>query len=96
MGIMASSTKHKWTLCLSALYTAGRYGEILELLELAPHKHWYYRKWGVRALVALGKSAEALSYAEDARDRYDDPVGVAEACEAILIAEGLSERAYEL
>jgi len=82
--------------CLSALYTARRYEEILELLELAPHKHWYYRKWGVRALVATGKSAEALSYAEDARDRYDDPVGIAEACEAILLAEGLSERAYEL
>jgi hypothetical protein len=82
--------------CLSALYMAGRYEEILELLELAPHKNWYYRKWGVRALVALGKSAEALSYAEDLRARYDNPVSIAKACEAILLAEGLSERAYEL
>jgi hypothetical protein len=43
--------------CLSALFKAGRYDEILGLLETAPHKYWHYRKWGVKALVAMGKSA---------------------------------------
>jgi hypothetical protein len=82
--------------CLSALFKAGRYDEILGLLETAPHKYWHYRKWGVKALVAMGKSAEAISYAEDLRSRYDDSAAVAEACEAILLAEGMEERAYDL
>jgi hypothetical protein len=84
------------TLTAPVVRSAGRYGEILELLELAPHKYWGYQKWGVKALVATGKSAEAMSYAESARDRHSDPVGLAEACEAILIAEGMAERAYNL
>jgi tetratricopeptide (TPR) repeat protein len=82
--------------CLSALFKAGRYDEITELLELAPHKYWYYRKWGVKALEAMGKSAEALRYAEDSRGRNEDPAGIAQACEAILLAEGMAERAYDL
>jgi hypothetical protein len=50
----------------------------------------------VKAVMAVGKSAEALRYAEDSRGRHEDPVGVAQACEAILLAEGMSERAYDL
>jgi len=53
--------------CLSALLKAGRNTEIMALLELAPHKFWHDRKWGVRALAAMGEKAEALRFAEDSR-----------------------------
>jgi len=46
--------------CLSALFAAGRFEELLELLGQTPYKMWRYRKWGVQALVKQGKKAEAL------------------------------------
>lgn len=82
------------TACLSALLKAGRNDEILELLDLAPSKYWYERKWGVKALLAMGKTAKALQYAEDSGNKYENPAGIALACEEILLAEGMSERAY--
>ncbi len=80
--------------CLSALFEAGRYDEIMQLLELAPHKYWHYRKWGVKALSAMGKHAEALRYAEDSRGRNESPIGLAQACEEIMLAGGMAEEAY--
>ena len=82
--------------CLSALFVAGRYKELMDLLDLEPHKYWYYRKWGVKALYATGKSAEALEYAEDSRGPHVHPTSIAQTCEAILLAEGMVDRAYEL
>jgi hypothetical protein len=80
--------------CLSALFKAGRHEEILELLSLAPHKFWHDRKWGVKALVAMGKSAEAIRYAEDSRGLNESPVAIAQACEEILLASGMAEEAF--
>ena len=54
--------------CLSALLKAGRYTEILALIELGPHKFWHDRKWGMKALLAMGKKAEALRFAEASRE----------------------------
>ncbi len=81
--------------CLSALLTARRYEEILELLELAPHKFWFYRKFGVRALLAMGRRAEALRYAEDTRGSNEPDRIISEACEEILLSSGLADEAYE-
>lgn len=69
------------TACLSALLRAGRNEEIMELLELAPHKFWHDRKWGVKALVAMGKRAEALRFAEDSRGLNEPDRAISEACE---------------
>lgn len=80
--------------CLSALCAAGRYLEVLSLLDLAPYKFWSYRQWGVKALVAMGKKAEALRYAEDSRDQYSSPIAIAETCEEILLASGMADEAY--
>ena len=49
--------------CLSALLAAGRYDELLTLIDKARFKWWHDRRWGVRALVAMGKKAEAIRYA---------------------------------
>ncbi len=83
------------TNCLSALLTAERYTEILELLELAPYKLWHERHYGVQALAALGRKAEAIRYAEEGRGLNDSPVAIARACEEILLSSGLADEAYE-
>jgi len=80
--------------CLSALFAAGRFEEILALVDSAPYKSWTYRNWGVKALVAMGRKTEALRYAEDSRGLNDSPFFIAEACEGILLSMGRSEEAY--
>lgn len=81
--------------CLSALLTAGRYNEILDLLELAPRKYWSYRKWGVKALADLGQKAEALRYAEDSRGLNEPDHSISSACEEVLLSSGMAAEAYE-
>jgi len=83
------------TNCLSALLAAGRHEELLELLAMAPYKTWDDRQFGVRALAAMGRSAEAIDFAEESRGLNDDPVAIAQACEAVLLAEGRTSEAYE-
>jgi len=80
--------------CFSALLAAGRYKEILELLALAPYKFWYDRLWGVKALMAMGKKAEAFRYAEDSRGLNEPDYSISEACEEILLTSGMVEEAY--
>lgn len=80
--------------CLSALYTAGRYDDLLTLIDKARFKCWHDRRWGVKALTAMGKKAEAIRYAEDSRGLNDPGWQIAEACEAILLSSGLAIDAY--
>jgi len=80
--------------CLASLYAAGRHEQLLALLERAPFKWWYYRQWGVKALEAMGKKAEAIRYAEQSRGLNDPGWQIAEACEAILLSSGMAEDAY--
>jgi len=85
---------HGTPACLSALLRAGRHEEILSLIEKAPFVFWHDRQWGVRALAALGRTDEAIHYAEASRGLNDSPVGIARACEEILLASGRVEEAY--
>jgi hypothetical protein len=48
----------------------------------------------VKALAALGRKVEAIRYAEEGRDRYDNPAAIAGACEEILLSSGLMDEAY--
>lgn len=80
--------------CLSALYTAERYDELFELIELDPHNWWSSRYWGVKALAAQGKPDEAIRYAEATSDPYANTSHVARMCEEILLSEGKTEEAY--
>lgn len=80
--------------CLSALFAAGRYDELLTLIDKARFKWWQDRRWGVQALAAMGRKAEAIRYAEDSRGLNDPGWQIAQACEAILLSSGLLNEAY--
>ncbi|QWF69936.1 hypothetical protein KEF85_11290 [Methylomonas paludis] len=81
--------------CLSALYAAGRHLELLALLETAPFQWWTYRSWGVKSLLALGRKAQAIRYAEAGTEFNAPVVAIAQTCEAILLSSGLAEAAYQ-
>ncbi|PQV44145.1 hypothetical protein [Paraburkholderia sp. BL21I4N1] len=82
------------TACMSALHTAQRFEELLALVDSARMKSWGYRQWGVKALVALGRPADALRYAEQSRGAYTPESAIALACETILLASGRKDEAY--
>lgn len=83
------------TNCLSSLLAAKRHDELLRLLEMAPYKMWHYRRYGAKALAALGKIDEAIRYAEEGRGLNDSPVAIARDCEEILLESGLPDEAYD-
>lgn len=80
--------------CLASLYAAARHEQLLALLERAPFKWWHDRQWGVKALVAMGRRAQAVQYAEQSRGLNDPGWQIAQACEAILLSSGMAEDAY--
>jgi len=80
--------------CLSALFAAGRYDELLTLIDKARFKWWHDRRWGVKALSAMGKKAEAIRYAEESRGLNDPGWQIAQVCEEILLSSGLLDEAY--
>lgn len=82
-------------ICLSSLLAAGRHQELRELLDKAPFIWWRDRRWGVQALMAMGRKVEAIAYAEASRGLNDDPSAIARACEEILLSMGQTEEAYK-
>lgn len=86
---------HGSTACLSCLLVAERHDELLALLELDRHPWWHYRRYGVEALLALGRKAEAIQYAEASRGLNQQDSVIDRACEEILISSGLHEEAYQ-
>lgn len=81
--------------CLSCLLVAGRHQELLDLIESAPYISWYNRKYGVQALVAMGKKGEAIKYAKASCGLNDNPTAIDQVCEEILLSSGLYEEAYQ-
>ena len=84
---------HGTSACLSALYRAERYAEIVDLLQA--DTIWPYKRWAVKALAAMGRKAEAIRYAESCRGPWTDDGEVDLACEEILLSSGLVDEAYE-
>jgi hypothetical protein len=85
---------HGTPVCLSSLLVAGRYQQLLELLDKAPFIWWRDRHWGIQALAARGKQTEAIAYAEASRGLNDEPGAIARVCEELLLFMGNAEEAY--
>lgn len=85
---------HGTTACLSCLLVAGRYQELLDLLALDRKPFWHYRRYGVEALLAMGRKSEALKYAEASRGLNQPDSTIDQACEEVLISSGLHDEAY--
>lgn len=81
--------------CLSSLLAAGRHDELLELLERAPYVSWSDRQYGALALAALGRTDDALEYAQASLGLNDDAAWMVRTCEQILIDAGRRDEAYE-
>jgi hypothetical protein len=84
---------HGTSACLSALFRAERYAEIIDILEA--EKFWHYTRWAVKAYAARGEKAEAIKYAESLRGPWMPDGSVDRVCEEILLSSGLAEEAYE-
>jgi hypothetical protein len=85
---------HGSTACLSCLLALGHHEELLRLVARAPVRLWHYLRYGVKALVALGRFDEALDFAESARGPYAGDFEIDRACEDILLAMGRTDDAY--
>jgi tetratricopeptide (TPR) repeat protein len=81
------------TAVFSCLFSLGRYQELLDLITRSPSGLWYVRRYGVKALVAMGRHEEALRYAEASRDSYSGS-SVDRDCEDILLSLGRRDEAY--
>lgn len=81
--------------CLSCMLQAGRHQELMELLGLPAFDWWPYRQFGVKSLIAQGKTSEALRFAEGSRG-LNQPDGEIDAvCEDILLSSGFYQEAYD-
>lgn len=85
---------HGTAACLSGMFAAGRYKDIVELLKLDNRRFWPYQRWGAKALAAMGKKAEAIRHAESCRGSWTSDISVDELCEEILLSSGLADEAY--
>ncbi len=83
---------HGTTACLSALYYAGRFEEIVRLLDV--DTLWSYKRCAVKALAAMGKGDEAIRYAEACRSPWASDLDIDSVCEEILLSSGKADEAY--
>jgi len=81
--------------CLDCLLIAQRYEELLALIDTAPYLSWSYRRFGVQALAAMERTAEAIEYAQASLGLNDSPTAIARACEEILLDAGRTDDAYD-
>jgi len=80
--------------CLSCLLESGRYQELLDLVKRHSSRLWHTQRFGVKALVALGRPEEALHYADRLRGPYASGSVIDHECEAILLSIGKRQEAY--
>lgn len=83
---------HGTSACLSALFAAGRYDELIELVR--GDILWPYQRWAVKAMVAQGQHAEAIAFAESRRNPWASDQDIDGLCEQIPLSTGRMDEAY--
>jgi hypothetical protein len=98
MALSPDSSRHGYfrgaSVCLGALYRAERYQEIVELTS-GERVIWPYKRWAVKALIAMGQKREAIKYAESCRSPWASDGDIDALCEQILLSSGLVDEAYK-
>ena len=84
---------HGTSACLTSLYGAGRYDDLIDLLK--SENFWPYKRWAAKSLAAQGKKAEAIRLAESSRSSWASDLDIDQMCEEMLLSSGLVEEAYE-
>ena len=84
---------HGTAACLSALYAAGRYDELIDVLK--DEQFWHYKRWAAKALAAQGEKAEAIRCAESSRSSWASDIDIDRLCEETLLTSGFVDEAYE-
>jgi hypothetical protein len=82
-------------LCYSALFTAGRHDELMELLAMDPAPIWHYSVWGARVLAARGQVDQAIAYAHEHAGGSVRAETIARFAEDLLLAAGRRAEAFE-
>ncbi len=83
---------HGTSACLSALFAAGRHDELIDLVR--GDVFWPYKRWAVKAMVAQGRHAEAIAFAESCRNPWASDQDIDGLCEGILRSAGRMDEAY--
>ncbi len=83
------------TLCYSALFSAGRHDELLELLALDPHPIWHYMVWGARVLAARGQVDDAIAYVRERAGSTTSLETIARFAETELLKAGRRAEAFD-
>jgi hypothetical protein len=80
--------------CYSALFKAGRHGDLLDLLARNPRPIWHDLVWGGRVLLARGEVDAAIEYVNRSGSSYGPQGAVARFAEDALLHAGRTEEAY--
>ena len=83
------------SVCYSALFTAGRHDEVLELVAMDPHPIWPYLVWGGHVLVARGQVDEAIAFVQDRAGSSTSEETVARFAQDALLKAGRRAEAFD-
>jgi hypothetical protein len=82
------------TLCYSALFHAGRFGELVAVLALDPKPYWGDQRWAAKALAARGEVDAAVKLIEGLRSPYTPDIALSGVAEQLLLDAGRVDEAY--
>ena len=82
------------TLCYSALFHAGRFDDLLDVLALDPKPYWHDQQWAAKALAARGDVDGAVNLMEGLRSRHAPDMALSAVAEQLLLDAGRVDEAY--
>lgn len=82
------------TPCLSALFAAGRFDELVQVLALDPKPFWHDQQWVAKVLATRDDVEGAIRAIEAMRGPYAPDAALSALAEQMLLDAGRSDEAY--